>query len=103
VGLVGFALVFMVFSISRVWYTFIITTAFLVVFIVKMYSHQRKRRLWFLLAALLVVHVAGFGLLLKHLQFPDISFLVALPIEVVLIAAIVKLCMGVMPKHVKFS
>jgi hypothetical protein len=105
VGLVGIALVFLILSIGRVWYTFIIATAFLGAFIVKMYSHHRKsHRLWFLLAALFAVHVAGFALLLTHLQkFPDISFLIAIPIEVVLIAAIVKLCLGVMPKHVKFS
>jgi drug/metabolite transporter (DMT)-like permease len=105
VCLVGIALVCLILSISRSWYTFIIATIFLGVFVVKMYGHHRKsRRLWLLLATLFTVHVAGYAVFLKRLQqFPDIVFLLTVPIEIVLIAAIVKVCLGVTPKHVSFS
>lgn len=88
---------------SRAWFVFVVATAFLFFFIGKMYWHKRRSpRVWLLLAAVLVVHVVGYSVLLSYLpNFPDALFLVLVPLEVMLIALIVKLCLKVMPQSVK--
>jgi hypothetical protein len=68
-----------------------------------MYWHQRKSgKLWTLLVLLLAVHSALHMITFEHLpQFPTILFLFTVPTEIMLVAAIVKLCLNVMPGKVK--
>jgi len=107
-AIVGGAVVFGVFTPdqlfpTRAWFTFIFATGFLCLFVSKMYwSHRKSRKLWALLALLLIAHVALYKLVLEHFpQFPSILFLVTVPLEIMLAATIVKVCLNVMPGKVK--
>ena len=92
------------FSSNPTWFMFIVATAFLCVFVIKMYWHQRKSgRVWMLLALLLVMHVVGYSILLSYVpHFASAWFLVTVPAEVIASASIVKFCLNVLPKHVDF-
>jgi len=87
-------------NISHTWFIFVWATVFLCLFISKMYWHQRQSgKLWILLGVLLATHITLYAIAFGH--FPDFStslFLLTVPIEIMLIAAIVKLCLNVMPK-----
>ena len=87
---------------NRIWFTFIGATGFLWFFVAKMYWHKRKSlRLWELLAVLCIVHIVGFSVLLRHVQqFPDAWFLLIVPVEIIATAAIVKVCLNVLPQRV---
>ena len=108
VGIVGGAVLFGVsiperFFPSRAWFVFICATAFLCLFVLKMYwQYRRSAKLWALLVLLLIVHIALYTIIFEHLpQFPTILFLFTVPVEIMLVAAIVKLCLNVMPGKVK--
>ncbi len=90
-------------DLSRAWFVFAVATVFLCVFVAKMYwNHRKSAKMWTLISAALIVHIVGYSTLLDHHpDFPDISFLVTVPLEVMLIAAIVKLCLNIMPQRVK--
>lgn len=90
-------------NLSRAWLVFAVATAFLCVFVPKMYWHERKSlRMWALLATILIAHVLGYSTLLARAQhFPDPLFLITVPLEVMFIALIVKLCLNIMPQRVK--
>lgn len=51
---------------------------------------------------ILVVHVTGYSILLHHLpNFSVAWFLVAVPVELVVVAVIVKLWLNILPQKVK--
>jgi hypothetical protein len=51
---------------------------------------------------LLGVHIAGYIVLLNHVrEWPAFSYLLTMPIEIMLIAAIVKVFLNVLPPKVK--
>ena len=108
VGIVGGAVLFGVyvperFLPSHTSFVFICATAFLCLFVSKMYwQYRRSARLWALLVLLLIVHIALYTITFERLpQFPTILFLFTVPVEIMLVAAIVKLCLNVMPGKVK--
>lgn len=82
---------------------FIVETAFLCLFVAKMYWHQRRSmKLWALLALLLITHVGGYVALLIHVpNFPSALFLLAVPFEIALVATVVKICLNIMPRKAK--
>ena len=90
-------------SISRAWFTFFGATVFLCWFVSSMYWQRRRSpKLWALLALLLVAHIVVHALVLGRFpQFPTILFLLIVPVEVMLAAGIVRMCLGVMPNQVK--
>lgn len=92
------------FSSSPTWFMFIVATAFLCVFMITMYWHQRRSgRVWMLLALLLVIHVVGYSILLSYVpRFASAWFLLAVPAEIIASASIVKICLNVLPKRVTF-
>jgi len=104
-ALVAVALFLAVFlpGISRAWVTFGGATVFLCWFVSSMYWQRRRSpKLWTLLASLLLAHVAFHAVILERFpQFPAILFLLTVPVEVMLVAAIVKACLDVMPNQVK--
>ena len=105
IGLVT-AVLFLAFflpNISHAWFIFVWATAFLCLFVSRMYWHQRKSgKLWALLVLLLIVHIALHAITFEHLpQFPTILFLFTVPAEIMLVATIVKVCLNVMPGMVK--
>ncbi|MGB2668145.1 MAG: hypothetical protein WAK48_29405 [Candidatus Acidiferrum sp.] len=105
IGLVTVVLLLALFlpNVSHAWFIFIWATAFLFLFVSKMYWHQRRSgKLWTLLALLLIAHIALHTITFEHWpQFPTILFLFTVPAEIMLVAAIVKLCLNVMPGKVK--
>jgi len=102
---IGSAVTLQFLSVRPVWFMFFSVTLFLGICVAKMYWHRRKSlRLSLLLLALLGIHVAGFVALLRSLErFPNILFLFVVPIEAMLVAAIVKVCLGIMPERIRFS
>ena len=107
IGLVGAAVLWPIvvperYAISRTWYMFMIATGFLCLFVMKMYWPYRKLpKVWLLLASLLVAHVGGYSLFLSRLQqFPLVLFLLIVPLEIIATAAIVKLCLNLLPRGV---
>jgi hypothetical protein len=88
---------------SRTWFIFFVATVFLCVFVIKMYwDHRKSVKIWKLLALIFLVHIFGYSVLLRRVpEFPDALFLLTVPLEVMLIALIVKLCLDIMPKRVK--
>jgi hypothetical protein len=68
-----------------------------------MYWQQRKSgKLWILLVSLLIAHLAFHTIIFEHFpQIPTLLFLFTVPAEIMLVAAIVKLCLNVMPGKVK--
>jgi hypothetical protein len=105
IGVVTGALLLAVFApnISRTWFMFIGATVFLCMFISKMYwQYRRSAKLWALLILFLVVHIVVYTITFASLrQFPTILFLFAVPIEIMVVAAVVKLCLNLMPGRVK--
>jgi len=107
---IGFALiaaitilVFVAPNISKAWFVFTGATAFLCLFVSKMYwKHRKSGTLWTLLVLLLIAHVGLYTIIFKQFpQFPTFLFLFTVPLEVMLVATIVKLCLNVMPGKVK--
>jgi len=108
VGIVGIILVCAIFipdrfSISRIWYTFSVSTGFLCFFVTKMYwNHRTSKRIWILLAVLLFIHIAVFKTVLNRIgHFPDFMFLLTVPLEIVIAGATVKVCLDIIPSKVK--
>jgi hypothetical protein len=90
-------------DVSRAWFILVAATVFLCVFVSKMYwNHRKSAKLWTLLGAFLIAHIAGFSILLERIpQFPDVLFLVTVPLEGMLVATVVKICLNIMPQRVK--
>ncbi len=88
---------------SHAWYTFIFSTGFLSIFLARIYWHARKMAsIWLFLALLLIIHIFGYSLLLRHTQaLPGILYLFTIPIEIMVFAAIIKKCLNVMPGKIK--
>src|ERR1700733_10721729 len=105
IGLVtaGLLLAFFLPNVSHAWVIFFWATAFLCLFIPKMYwQHRSSVKLWALLILFLIAHIVLYAITFEHLpQFPTILFLFTVPVEIMLVAAIVKLCLNVMPGKVK--
>jgi hypothetical protein len=56
-----------------------------------------------LLALVLAAHIIGYSILLAHVpDFPVALFLLAVPVEVMLIVVIVKFCLDMLPQRLKF-
>ena len=90
-------------NISHSWFIFGWATAFLCLFVSGIYWHQRKlSKLWLLLALLLIVHVSLHVIIFDRFpHVPTILFLFTVPLEIMFVAVIVKLCLNVMPGKVK--
>ncbi|MGH9734143.1 MAG: hypothetical protein ACRD8A_06095 [Candidatus Acidiferrales bacterium] len=90
-------------ALNRTWFILAVATVFLCVFVPKMYwNHRKSAKLWILLGALLIAHIVGFSILLERLpQFPDVLLLAAVPLEAMLVAAVVKISLDIMPQRVK--
>ena len=97
------ALAFYLPNLSHTWFMFIGATAFLIFFISRMYwAHRKSGKLWALLALLLIAHVAFHAFMFDVFpQFPTILFLFTVPLEIMLVATIVKLCLNLMPARLK--
>lgn len=91
------------FWVSHTWYSFIFFTGLLAVVLIKMYWPVKEAaRIWLLIALLLAIHTAGYTVLLRHVQeWPAFSYLMTMPIEVIVIAAIIYKCLKVLPPKVR--
>lgn len=90
-------------DLSRAWFILAVATIFLCVIVPKMYwKHRKSAKLWILLGAFLIAHIIGFSVLLKQFpEFPDVLFLVAVPLEAMFVAGVVKISLDIMPQRVK--
>jgi hypothetical protein len=105
IGFVGvvLALAFYLPSISHTWFMFIWATAFLSVFISKMYwPHRKSGKLWALLALLLIAHIGSYAAIFDLFpRFPAILLLITVPLEIMVVATIVKVFLNLMPASLK--
>ena len=105
IGLVATVLLLAFFlpNISHTWFIFFWATAFLCLFVSRMYWHEKKSgKLRILLAFLLIGHIGIHTILFEHFpKLPTILFLFTVPLEIMLVAATVKLCLNVMPGRFK--
>src|ERR1700738_361582 len=86
-------------NISHAWFIFGCATLFLCIFVSRMYWKQRRSsKLWILLTLLLAGHVALHAIVFERLpRFPTFLFLLTVPMEIMLVATIVKLGLNIMP------
>jgi hypothetical protein len=88
-------------DLTTTWFAFIFFTAVFGIFLVKLYWSKRKMaRLWLLLALLMAVHTTAYVIFLSYVQqWPAIWYLFTMPIEAMLFALIVKICLNVLPSN----
>jgi hypothetical protein len=105
IGFVGIvlALAFYLPGISHTWFMFIWATAFLGVFISRMYwPHRKSGKLWALLALLLIGHIVSYAAIFDLFpRFPAMLLLITVPLEIMVVATIVKVCLSLMPARLK--
>jgi hypothetical protein len=91
------------YSVSHSQFSFFFFTLIFAIVLVRMYWPVRRLlKVWLLLMFLLGVHIAGYIILLNHVQqWPTFSYLFTMPVELMLIATIVKVCLNVLPPKVK--
>lgn len=84
---------------SRKWAEFALYTCFMFIFLAKFYWRIRRRlKLWLIMLAASVVHVSVFVPLLYRIEnWASVAYLLLLPVEIMIIAIVVKLALGVMP------
>jgi hypothetical protein len=85
--------------LTTTWFAFIFFTAALGIFLVKLYWSKRKiLKLWLLLGLLMAIHTTAYVILLSHLhQWPALWYLLTMPIEAMLFALVVKICLNILP------
>ncbi len=91
------------FALLRTWYSFVCFSLLLAAVLVKMYWPVRKSaKVWPLLGILFLIHVGVYVVFLRHVQdWSTLWYLLTTPIEVMIIATIVKICLDVLPPRVK--
>jgi len=87
--------------VARTWFAFIFFTVFLGIFLVKLYwPHRKMAKLWLLLGLLMAIHTAAYIIFLRHVhQWPALWYVFTMPIEGMLFALIVKICLNVLPSN----
>ena len=87
--------------LTGTWFAFIFFTVVLGLFLVKLYwPHRKMVKLWVLLASLMVNHALAYIIFLSHVhQWPAVWYLLTMPIECMLFALIVKMCLNVLPSN----
>jgi len=87
--------------LTTTWFAFIFFTAVFGIFLVKLYWSKRKMaKLWLLLALLMAIHTTAYVIFLSYVhQWPAIWYLFTMPIEAMLFALIVKICLNVLPSN----
>jgi len=90
-------------NISHVWFSFVGFTSLLAVVLAKLYWHVRKSaKVWLLLAFLLTVHCLCYVEILRHLSnWPAFWYVLTMPVEVIAVAAAMKICLNVLPRQVR--
>ena len=90
-------------ELNRGWFFCCFFTLVLVIFVIRMYwSARRSHNLWRLLFLLFVGHAAFYAVIFRELgQLPTLWYLLTMPLEVMLIATIVYLCLKIPPPRVK--
>lgn len=89
--------------LTHAWFSFIFSTFALVIVLAKMYWPMRNSvKVWLLLTLLLGVHIIGYTILLRSIpQWPAVSYIVTVPVEVMAINLVTKICLNVLPRNVK--
>jgi hypothetical protein len=83
--------------ITRRWAWFLYFTVALFGLLVKMYWRMRKvGKFWALLFSLFVIHFLGYAAVLNYISRAFV-YLIIMPVEVMLIATIIKIVLNVMP------
>lgn len=85
--------------LTTTWFAFIFFTAGFGIFLVKLYWSKRKiLKLWLLLGLLMAIHTAAYFIFLSYVhQWPAVWYLLTMPIEAMVFALIVKICLNVLP------
>ncbi len=91
------------FWISHTWFSFVFFTVLLAIVLIKLYWSARKSaKLWLLLAFAFLVHIVAYAAFLSHVQeWPALWYLLTMPVEVMVFAAIIYKCLKVLPAKVK--
>lgn len=85
--------------LTTTWFAFIFFTVLLGIFLARFYwTHRKIVKLWLLLGALMAIHTMAYAIFLSYVhQWPALWYLFTMPIEVMLFAVIVKMCLNILP------
>ena len=90
-------------DISHTWFSFLFFTGLLLAVLVKMYWPMRRNvKIWLLMLAFLTAHIGSYVLFLRRVhEWPAFWYLLAMPIEVMIFAAITHKFAHVLPTKVR--
>jgi hypothetical protein len=88
--------------LNHTWFSFIFFTGLLLIVLAKMYWPVRQNlKIWFLLIVFLAAHFACYVLFLEYVrEWPAFWYLLTMPIEVMIFAAITHKFADVLPKKI---
>jgi hypothetical protein len=90
-------------SFSQKWSAFVFFTALLVIVLAKMYwSERESAKLRISLILVLSAHITLYVAFLTHVEnWPALNYVLTMPIEVMVIMSVIKVCLNVFPRNLK--